>query len=57
MAAYLELAAHLAYDLFSLYKYLVVNLVLSPPRFLEWKFLSDCTFPDHYLFFFFFIHI
>ena len=28
MAAYLEIAAHSAYDKFSKYKYLVVNLVM-----------------------------
>ena len=32
--------------MFSLYKYLSV---FSTPRFIEWEFLSDCTFPDHCL--------
>ena len=43
-AAYWEIAAHSAYDMFCKYKYLIVNLVFSPPRFLEWDFLSDCAF-------------
>ena len=43
MAAYWEIAAHSASDMFSKYKYLIVNLVF-PPRFLELKFLSDCAF-------------
>ena len=42
MAAYWEIAAHSAYDMLSQYKHLNVNLVLFPPRFLEWEFLSDC---------------
>ena len=29
MGAYLEIAAHSAYDMFSEYKYLIVNLVFS----------------------------
>ena len=36
MAASWEIDAHLAHDMFSWYKYLIVNLV-SPPRFLQWK--------------------
>ena len=36
-----ELAAHSAYDMFS--KYLNANIIISPPRFLEWEFLSDCA--------------
>ena len=43
VAAYWEIAAHLAYDMFSEYKCLIVNLVF-PPRFLEWELLSDCAF-------------
>ena len=43
MAAYWEIAAHSAYDMFSKYKYLIANLVF-PPRFLEREFLSDCAF-------------
>ena len=42
MAAYWEIAAHSAYDMFS--KYLIVNLFFFPPRFLECEFLSDCAF-------------
>ena len=43
MAAYWEIAAHSAYDMFFKHKYLIVNLVF-PPRILEWEFLSDCDF-------------
>ena len=43
MAAYWEIAAHSANNMFSVYKYLIVNLVF-PPRFLKWEFLSDCFF-------------
>ena len=38
-----KIAAHSAYDMFSLHKYLIVNLVF-PLRFLEWEYLSDCAF-------------
>ena len=31
-------------DMFSRYKYLILNLVFSPPRFLEWESFSDCVF-------------
>ena len=45
MAAYWEIAAHSAYNMFSRYKYLIVNLLFFfPPRFLECEFLSDCAF-------------
>ena len=37
------IAAHLACDMFSWYKYLSVILVFSTPRFMEWEFLSDCA--------------
>ena len=48
MAAYFDkIAVHLAYDMFSSYTYLIVNSVLSPSRFLEWEFLSDCTISYH----------
>ena len=43
MVAYWEIAAHSAYDMFSQYKYRSVNLVLIPPRFFKWGFLSDCA--------------
>ena len=39
-----KIAAHSAYDMFSWYKYLIVNLVFFPPGFLEWESLSDCFF-------------
>ena len=39
-----KIAAHLAYDMFSWYKYLIFNFVF-PSRFLEWEFFfSDCAF-------------
>ena len=41
-AAYWEIAAHSAYDMFPYYKCLIVNLFF-PPRFLEWEFPSDCA--------------
>ena len=44
MATCWEIAAHSAYNMFSSYKYLIVNLVYFPLRFLEWEFLSDCAF-------------
>ena len=43
MAAYWGIAAHSAYDIFSWYKYIIVNLVFPIPRFVEWEFLSDCA--------------
>ena len=43
MAAYLEIAAHSADDMFSEYKNLSVNLVYPIARFLECEFLSDCA--------------
>ena len=44
MAAYWGIAAHSAYYMFSLYKYLSVFLVFFPTsRFMEWEFLSDRT--------------
>ena len=43
MATYWKVAAHLAYEVFSWYKYLIVNIVFSPPRFLECESLSDCA--------------
>ena len=44
MATYWKVAAHSAYEVFSWYKYLIVNIVFSPPRFLECESLSDCAF-------------
>ena len=48
VAAYWEIAAHSAYDMFSQYKYLIVNLVFVPPRF-RWgrNFFLIAPFPDH----------
>ena len=39
-----KIAAHSAYKMLSWYQYLIVGLVFSPPRFLEWESFSDCTF-------------
>ena len=36
----------MAYDMFSWYKCLIVNLVFFPTSFLQWESLSDCAFPD-----------
>ena len=38
-------AAHSAYDMFSWYRYLIVNLVF-PPRILEWGSFLIAPFPD-----------
>ena len=38
-----KIAAHSAYDV-SWYKCLIVGLVFSLPRFLEWESFSDCAF-------------
>ena len=43
MAAYWGIAAHSAYDIFNLYKYLSFILVFPTPRFVKWEFLSDCA--------------
>ena len=48
MATYWDIAAHSAYDMFSLYKYLIVNLFFLP-WFLEWDFFLIASFPDHCL--------
>ena len=48
MSAYLETVAHWAYDMFSRYKYLSVNLVF-PPRFRVGSFFLIAHFPDHCL--------
>ena len=45
VAAQWKIAAHSAYDMFSMYKYLIVNLVF-PPRFLECEFFLIAPFPD-----------
>ena len=50
MATYWENSAHSAYDMFSCNKYLIVNLLFSPPRFLEWEsFFLFAPFLDHCL--------
>ena len=58
MAAYLGIAAHFAYDMFSRYQYLSVILVFSPPIGLwNGNFFLIAPFPDHCLlvpFFYFF---
>ena len=43
MAAYWDIAAHSAYDMFFKYKYLIFNLVF--PTSVMCEFLSDCAFP------------
>ena len=49
MAAYWEIAAHSAYDMFSQYSDNIVNLVLTSPMFLEWELFLIAPFPDHCL--------
>ena len=49
VTAYWEIAAHLAYDMFSWYKYLIVNLVFSHLRFWSVNFFRMAPFPDHCL--------
>ena len=41
-----KMAAHSGYDMFSWYKYLIVNsvLIFSNLGFLEWESFSDCAF-------------
>ena len=46
MAAYWQIAAHSAYDMFSKYKYLIVNFVFSHLGFV----VGIEPFPDHCLF-------
>ena len=48
MAVYGEIAAYLAYDMFSKCEYLIVNLVF-PPRCLEWGFFLIAPFSEHCL--------
>ena len=48
MAAYWEIAAHSAYDMFSKYKYLMNNLVFSTSFFgVGISFNLIASFPDH----------
>ena len=49
MAAYWEIAAHSAYDMFSKFKYLFVNLFLSTFGFGSENFFLIAPFPDHCL--------
>ena len=49
MAAYWEIAAHLAYDMFSKYKYLIVNLVFPTSAFGGGNFFQIAPFSDHCL--------
>ena len=49
MAAYWEIAAHSAYDIFSVYKYLIVNLVFLTSVILGGNFFLIVPFPDHSL--------
>ena len=44
-----KIAAHSAYDMFSSYKYLIVNLVFSHLVFLSGNFFLIVPFPDHCL--------
>ena len=49
MAAYWEIAAHLAYDIYSKYKRLIVNSVFSQLGFWSGNFFLIASFPDHCL--------
>ena len=49
MATYWEIAAHLAYDMFYKYKYLIVNLIFSHLGFWSGNFILIAPFPDHCL--------
>ena len=48
MAAFWEIDAHSAYDMFSKYKYQIVYLVFQP-WFLSGNFFLVAPFPDHFL--------
>ena len=41
-----KIAAHSAYDMFSLYKYLIVSLFFFPPRFWSGNLFLIAPFPD-----------
>ena len=47
MAAFWEIAAHLAYDIFSLYNFLIVYLVFSHLGINSGNFSLIVPFPDH----------
>ena len=49
MAAYWEIATHSDHDMFSQYKYLIVNLFVFSPRVLECKFFLIAHCPDQCL--------
>ena len=49
MAAYWEIVAQLAYNMFSKYKYLIVNLVFPTSVFGVGNFFLIAPFPDHCL--------
>ena len=49
MAAYWEIATHSAYDMFSKYKYLFVNLFFSHLGFWSGNFILIVPFPGHCL--------
>ena len=49
MAAYWKIAAHSAYDIFSKYKYLIVNLVFPASVFRSGNFVLIEHFPGHCL--------
>ena len=49
MAAIWEIATHSAYDMFSKYRYLIVNLDFSHLDFWRGNFFLIAPFPDHCL--------
>ena len=49
MAVYWEIATHSAYDMFSKYEYLIVNLVFSHISFWSGNFFLIVPFPYHFL--------
>ena len=57
MAALWEIAAHSAYDIFSKYKYLIVNLVFSHLGFWSGNFFLIVPFPDHCLLVSFYLNL
>ena len=57
MAAYWKIAAHSAYDMFSKYKYLIVNLFFSRLGFWSRNIFLIAPFPSHCLLVPFQIHV
>ena len=49
MVAYWEIGAHSAFDMFSKYKYLIVNMVFPRLGFCSGNFFLIAHFPDHHL--------